>query len=139
MVIRTGGPVAWGGIRERRTVSGSSCESEIYATNEGTKTALSLYNLLADLGSHDCDQPIPVYNNNRGCVDWCKGCTVSRKLRHMNLREMFVREAQRQGFITVLHIDGTSNVADILTKEMKDSTHYLQLVEAVTSLRLLAA
>jgi hypothetical protein len=35
--MRMGGPICWGCMRETQTMSLSSCESEIYATNEGTK------------------------------------------------------------------------------------------------------
>jgi hypothetical protein len=38
----------------------SSCESEIYATNEGTKSALNVRNLLLDLKAPDASNPIPV-------------------------------------------------------------------------------
>ena len=68
---------------------------------------------------------------------WCKGCTVSRKLRHVNLREMLVREAQRLGYIHVMHVPGKLNIADILTKEMKDDSHYRDMVDVITSPRLL--
>jgi hypothetical protein len=46
-----GGPVCWGCTREKGTVSRSSCESKIYATDEGTKSVLTVHHLLQDLGS----------------------------------------------------------------------------------------
>jgi hypothetical protein len=42
LVMRMGGPICWGCMRETMTMSLSSCESEIYATNEGTKSALTV-------------------------------------------------------------------------------------------------
>jgi hypothetical protein len=39
----------------------SSCESEIYATNEGTKSALNvLHSLLIDLNVPEASNPIPL-------------------------------------------------------------------------------
>jgi hypothetical protein len=71
-------------------VSLSSCESEIYATNEGTKSALNVRNLLTDLKVPEASLPMPLWNDNRGTVDWTNGVSVSKKLRHINMRELAV-------------------------------------------------
>jgi hypothetical protein len=42
VVFCMGGPVCWGCTQEKGTVSHSSCESEIYATNKGTKSTLTI-------------------------------------------------------------------------------------------------
>ena len=94
---------------------------------------VTLRHLLQDLNMADGFTPTPVWNDNRGCVDWSQGCTVSRKLRHVNMRNLSVRLYQRKGDIIVRHIDGKRNVADILTKEMKDTPDYRNLMETVTS------
>ena len=125
----------WGSIREVNTVSRSSCESEIYATDEGTKSVLTIRHLLQDLNMYDGFQPTPIWNDNRGCVDWTKGCTVSRKLRHVNMRNLGVRLSQQLGDITISHIDGKRNVADIMTKEIKDKQHFVNMANVVTSPR----
>ena len=137
VIFRQGGPVIWGCHRETETISNSSCESEIYATNEGTKSVLTLRHLLQDLGAEDGNIPTPVYNDNRGTVDWSQGCTVSRKLRHVNMRNLLVRLHQRVGNISVIHVDGKKNIADLFTKEMKDVQHYLEMRDVVTSPRIL--
>ena len=138
VIFRQGGPVIWGCHRESETISGSSCESEIYATNEGTKSVLTLRHLLQDLGAEDGTKPTPIWNDNKGTVEWAQGCTVSRNLRHVNMRNLLVRLHQRLGNITIHHIEGKLNVADLFTKEMKDSAHYLEMVEMVTSPRVLS-
>ena len=117
-------------------MSRSSCEAEIYATDEGVKTTEMFRNLEFDIGI-DNNQPTEVWNDNRGSVDWTKGCSVSRKLRHVNIRELGVRLAQSEGTVSIKHIPGKSNVADILTKEMKDKAHFRDLTMVVTSPRLL--
>ena len=77
IVMRMGGPVCWGCLRETETMSQSSCESEIYATNEGEPSVLTVRNLLEDFGYAETRTPTTVYNDNRGAVDWSKGCSVS--------------------------------------------------------------
>jgi hypothetical protein len=108
-----------GCCRECTTVSRSSCESEIYATDEGTKLVLTIRHLLLDLGFADGTRPTPVWNDNRGCVDWTKGVTVSKKLRHINMRELGVRKSQQVGAVDIRHIGGKRNIADLFTKEIR--------------------
>jgi hypothetical protein len=91
VIMRMGGPVCWGCMRETTTMSLSSCESEIYATNEGTKSALTVQNLLTDLQAPEAGLPMPLWNSNRGTVDWTKGVSVSKKPRHLNMRKLAVR------------------------------------------------
>jgi hypothetical protein len=130
-----GGPVCWGCTREKKTISRSSCESEIYATDEGTKSVLTIRHLLQDFGLSDGFLPTPVWNDNRGCVDWTKGVTVSKKLRHSNMRELGVRQSQQLGDVDVRHIDGKRNIADLFTKEIKDASHFQKMAFTITTPR----
>jgi hypothetical protein len=78
-------------------------------------------NILLDL--HLCPTiPIPVFNDNRGAVDWSLSFST-KGMRHLNIRENAVREAQHLHEVSVSHISGKRNPADIFTKEFKsDST-----------------
>jgi hypothetical protein len=82
--------------------------------------------------------PTPVWNDNRGCVDWTKGYSVSKKLRHMNMRELGVRLAQLNGDIDVRHIEGKRNIADLFTKEIKYASHFQEMAFTITTPRLVA-
>jgi hypothetical protein len=75
----------------------------------------------------DVAQPISMFNDNRGAVDWSSGCTVSKKLRHLNIREVAVRDAQKAGIVNIRHVPGHSNVADIFTKEHKSDAMFYEL------------
>jgi hypothetical protein len=72
------------------------------------------------------NKPISVYNDNRACVCWSKS-TTTKGLRHITLKENAVRESIDEGFINVQHIAGEVNIADIFTKEMKDTTRFIEL------------
>jgi hypothetical protein len=67
-----------------------------------------------------------VYNDNRACVQWSK-CMTTRGLHHIQMRENHIRENIASIFISVCHIDGKINLADIFTKEMKDTAHFVEL------------
>jgi hypothetical protein len=126
IIMRCGGPVAWGCIREPKS-SRSSCEAEIYAMDEGTKTVEMMRNLMDDLNLPDVSHPTPLYNDNRGSVDWSRGASLSKRLRHMNIREVGVRDSIRLKSTVVHHIPGEHNVADIFTKEHKSSVTFCNL------------
>ena len=86
--------------------------------------ANSLSNIIQqDLEAEDGDAATPTWNDNQGCVDWTK-------CRHVCMRNFAVRLHQRLG-----HIDGTKNIADLFTKEMKDKAHHIDFVCMIVSPR----
>ena len=109
------GAVAWKSYRKKK-VSRSSCESEIHTTDECCKLSQGLRLVMEDLRLPDVQSPTELYNDSRGCVDWTKGW-ANRKMRHMNIREMAVRESQINGEININHIEGKLNPSDLLTRE----------------------
>jgi hypothetical protein len=43
------------------------------------------------------------------------------------MRENHVRENVENHFVSIQHIGGKRNLADIFTKEMKDANHFVEL------------
>jgi hypothetical protein len=95
--------------------------------DEGTKTVEMMRNIMFDLNLPDVSRPTLLYNDNRGSVDWSRGASLSKRLRHMNIREVGVRDSIRLKSTTVHHIPGEHNVADIFTKEHKSSATFTTL------------
>eukprot|EP00957_Ditylum_brightwellii_P089164 6790438-Ditylum_brightwellii.AAC.1 len=52
---------------------------------------------------------------------------TTKGLRHIQMRENAIRECVQQGFVTIKHVNGKINLADIFTKEDKDVAHFLIL------------
>jgi hypothetical protein len=106
----------------------SSTEAEIYATDECVKFLLELVQILEFL--QVCDLFLPttnvIYNDNRACVQWSKKVTT-KGLHQIQMRENPVCENIATDFIKVCHIEGKINIANIFTKEMKDTTHFVEL------------
>ena len=125
-----GGPISWKSIRQSQTAQ-SSCEAEIIATNECVKELLGMRLIAADLGMSDAKVPTVVYNDNQACVDWSSSLT-SKGIKHINLKENKVREAQADEEVLITHIPGVINSSDIHTKEMKDGAHYRRLRDTIT-------
>jgi hypothetical protein len=130
IVMRSNGPVAWGLQREKR-MSGSSCEAEIKAVDEGTKITQYIRFLEDELRIGNLADPTPLLNDNSGSVDWSHTGKVSKKLRHVNIREFRVRESQELGEIDVRFIPGTRNPSDLLTKEHKSPDTFTPMRDIV--------
>jgi hypothetical protein len=80
----------------------------------------------------DADSPTPLYNDNDACVKWCHN-TTTKSNRHIENWENSVREWVANGTLTVLHVCGKTNIADIFTKEMRDAAIFRHLRDAFMS------
>jgi hypothetical protein len=121
------GPLHW--ISERQKVTAaSSAEAEIYATNECVKFLLELVQIMEFLDVKHLFMPTTniIYNDNKACVQWSKRATT-KGLRHIQMRENCIRENITSDFVSICHIEGKVNLADIFTKEMKDTSHFVEL------------
>lgn len=121
------GPIHW--LSKRQSVTaGSSAEAEIYATDKCVKFLLELSQILDFLDVRHIFMPTTntIYNDNKECVQWSKN-TTTKGLRHIQMRENRIRENIMSKFVIIQHVDGKTNLADIFTKEMKDTTHFVAL------------
>ena len=121
------GPIHWISKRQSLTAR-SSAEAEIVATDECVKFLLHLRNVCDDLHiqSFIFPEPITVYNDNAACINWAKNMTT-KGLRYIQIRENAVREAVSNKVINIQHIAGKVNVADLFTKEDKDTKHFVTI------------
>ena len=130
-LIWLGGPVHW--VAKRQTITArSSAEAEIYATDECVKQLLQLSYILEGLNLLQDFMPKPttIYNDNNACVCWSKN-TTTKGLRHIQMRENAVREAVINDFVTINHIAGKINLADIFTKKDRDVSHFCQTRDVI--------
>jgi len=70
--------------------------------------------------------PTTLWNDNKGAVEWSHNC-ANKKMRHLNIRDMAVRDAHRCSEIIIFHLPGDLKVADLFTKEHKDDVHFICL------------
>jgi hypothetical protein len=120
-----GCPILWKTHKEKR-ISRSSCEVEVKSTDECVKNVQMFRHILSDLSLLDTSSPIPVYNDNRGAVDWSNSFST-KGMRHVNIRENAIREARILNEISIHHIPGSSNPSDLFTKEFKSDTLFRTL------------
>jgi hypothetical protein len=130
------GPLHW--ISKQQTVTTvSSAEAEIFATSECVKFLLELVQIFEALGVKELFMPTTniIVNYNKACVSWSK-CTTTKGLRHIQMRENHVRENVEWQFVSIAHIGGKVNMADLFTKEMKDTSHFVELRDLMMRSRL---
>jgi hypothetical protein len=121
------GPLHW--LSKCQAVTaGSSAEAEIYAMDECVKFLLELSQIMEFLNVTHIFMPSvnTIYNDNQACVNWSKSCTT-KGLCHIQMKENQGRENIASKFVSIKHIDGKINIADIFTKEMKDVNHFVTL------------
>jgi hypothetical protein len=113
-------------------------EAEIYATDECVKFLLELEQLLSFLDVKHVFMPSTniIYNDNKACVHWFKSCTT-KGLHHIQMKENRVRENVQNSFVHICHVDGKTNLADLFTKEMRDTSHFVALRDIMLHPRLL--
>ena len=124
-LITLHGPIHWSSKRQRITAR-SSCEAEIYATDECVKDIIHLRHIIKDLNLHNdlLKTKVQLFNDNMACVQWSKNLTT-KGLRHLQIRENAIRESKK--WLDVKHVQGKINPADIFSKEDKDPAHFIQM------------
>ena len=132
-VIWLGGPVHW--VSKRQSITArSTSEAEIYATDEAVKCLLQISFLAEGLNVNEIIMPssTPIFNDNEACVIWSNSFTT-KGLRHVQIRENAVRESVVNGFVSIHHVEGKHNLADLFTKEEKSVEHFLHIRDCIMS------
>ena len=89
---------------KQRIITKSSTEAELVAANEATSSIMWCVNFLDDLGVRGI-RPCTLYQDNMSTIHIITGGLNSiRRTRHMNMRQLFVKEKVDDGTIVVSHL-----------------------------------
>ena len=133
IVFHSGGQLYWKTVQQVHTTL-SYCKEEVMATIEATKETMYLRLRAQELSLEYAKNTTPVFNDNRGCVDWSKA-TTKKGTKHLNLRGHYIHKIQADKTIFVLHVSVTSNPIYIFTKEIKYGSHFRLLCNSFMSTR----
>jgi hypothetical protein len=127
IVFKNGSPLGWLCKRQEQA-SLSSCEAKIHAMSATSKKVVDFRNICrsvteASFPISDLKNPTFIHNDNEACVKWSYNMT-SKAARHIELRKNSVREWVQDKTISVKHVAGKTNPADIFNKEMRDGIHF---------------
>jgi hypothetical protein len=98
----------------------STVESELCALSEQAREMEYIAKIFTDLAMKN-DRPLPIYCDNRGAIENAKHPILKDNLKHVAIREFFVRSSIDRGIVTVHKIQGTMNPADVGTKPLAHS------------------
>ena len=101
-------------------VTQSSCEAELIALSSGATEAKLIQSVLKELGMK---VKIRVQSDSSSAVLVTAKRGLGR-LRHIQVRQLWLQEETRAGRITVEHVTGETNVADLLTKALPTARFY---------------
>jgi hypothetical protein len=114
-------PVAWGSHKQI-CVSKSTAEAEYVALSEAASEVLWLRHLMEELGKK-LDEPTPMHEDNRACIDIVTGSGSPGRTEHIDLRYHFSRDYVKRGELTMVPTSTLDQTADILTKSLAHDLH----------------
>jgi hypothetical protein len=86
--------------------------------DQGVKMVLAIRHLFEDLGATHlaCATPM-LLADNAGGIAWALSEAITKKMRHVNIREIAVRDSLKRDKISIGHIPGDLNCSDLFTKK----------------------
>lgn len=98
----------------------SSSESELYALEEASTYAGWLKMLLTELGV-PTTMPVPTFQDNKSAIIIAAMGGHFKRLKHLLVREAFVRERVKCGDILLQYLSTDAMPADMLTKPLSNT------------------
>jgi hypothetical protein len=101
----------------------SSSEAEYVAASAAAQEAVHLRSLLAEVGLPPFP-PTIIYEDNAGTIKMAANPIQQGRTKHIAIRYHFLRELVSRRAITLVHVPGTDQTADFLTKSLPRSKHH---------------
>ena len=101
----------------QKNITLSTAEAELVAASEAVKEAEWLRLLLCELGIENTG-PMPFWIDNTATIDIIKNAANHPATKHIEIRNLYVRDVHDKGHITVNFCRSEDQVADILTKAL---------------------
>lgn len=102
---------------KQKSVTLSTCETELFAIASVVKDVLWIKNLLIEL---DCQkffvEPINVKSDSQSAINWTNTAQSSKRTRHVSLNLHFVKDLIKSGCIKLIYVCSDQMSADFLTK-----------------------
>jgi hypothetical protein len=121
LIMMGDSPISWSS-KQQAVVALSSCEAEYLATTHCARDVLWFRNLFAELGFAQT-QPTSLFCDNQGTVACTHDPHAHSKMKHISIREHFIRDCVMKRLIDVIHISNRENIADLFTKPLHRVLH----------------
>lgn len=114
--LYAGAAISWIS-RKQSCVTLSSMEAEYVSLSEACQEAIWLRSLLQDFGQRQETATI-INEDNQSCIAFVKAERATRRSKHIETREQFVRNLCDEGKVRLEYCPTDAMVADILTKPL---------------------
>ena len=103
--------------KKQETVAQSTAEAEYIAAAAAVNQAVWLRKILANLNQNQSDAT-EICCDNQSAVAMAKNPVFHGRTKHIKIKYHFVREAEAEGEVRIVHCNSEEQVADILTKAL---------------------
>ena len=110
-------PIIFGSVTQKH-VTLSVTEAELAAGVSLVQDMMYTYRVVTSMGLQ-VELPMLVEMDNSGAKDLANSWSVGGRTRHVDVRMFFLRELKEDGMITIKHVPGNDNEADIFTKNVE--------------------
>ncbi|KAJ4728947.1 Retrovirus-related Pol polyprotein from transposon TNT 1-94 [Melia azedarach] len=103
--------------KKQDVVAQSTAEAEFIAAAAGANQCIWLRKMLIDLGFEQINAS-PIFCDSKSAIAIAKNPVQHGKIKHMKVKFHFLREAERDQEVCLIHCKSEEQVADILTKAL---------------------
>jgi hypothetical protein len=119
--------------RRQKHVTLSACEAETVAASDAAQEALYLCSVLKELGFPQ-KGPATIMQDSQSSIAFANNEAKHTKMKHIDIKEQFLRELITDGRVKTKYIPSDQNVADMFTKALprarfQQLRHALNVVE----------
>jgi hypothetical protein len=115
-VFLCGSPVMYKSATQKH-VTLSVTEAELAAAVDCAQDMMYVYRIVTSLGLQ-VELPMVCEVDNSGARDFANSWSVGGRMRHIDVKQFFIRELKEAGLMVFRYISGSDNEADILTKNV---------------------
>lgn len=116
VITYCGSPIHWRSVRQKK-ITKSTTEAELTALVTAVEDAIWIRNVAIALNIMKLE-PVPIYCDNSAAVTLATTVCGTQRTRHMTVQPRWIKEKVDEGCITVHHVPGEDQIADMLTKPL---------------------
>jgi hypothetical protein len=116
------GTISWKS-KSQTVVALSTLEAEFIACSDGTREAVWLSRLEADMLNLPAAHKVPMACDNQGAIKFIKSGILKAKTKHIDVKHLHTHDEDKKGNVDFHYIESQNNLADIMTKPLPVPLH----------------
>jgi hypothetical protein len=116
------GTISWKS-KSQTVIALSTLEVEFIACSDGTREALWLSRLEADMLKLPAARKVPMACDNQGVIRFIKSGIPKAKTKHIDVKHLHSHDEDKKGNVDLYYIESWNNLANIMTKPLPVKLH----------------